>query len=267
VDGVSDADLYRRGAQTLVASWQEYARGASGAAVRRLPGVVVAIFPDGPERLFYNNALIERDLTAAGRSGALDALETAYAAAGVTRFAAWVHESDYRMREAVEARGYTLEESTRAMAIALDGLTVPEPDIELAPAAWSQYVRFLETFAGVPSGLLAGTDPSAFHVLLAGSGRQDVAAAIAIDVDGDCGIYNVATIERARRRGLGTALTALHLHEARRRGCHTATLQSTAMAERLYAGIGFRDLGRILEYTPSGAVKIGPVGRGRHLCV
>jgi ribosomal protein S18 acetylase RimI-like enzyme len=243
----------------MVASWKEYARGASGAVVRRLPGVVVAIFPDGPERLFYNNALIERGLTAAGRSDALDAMETAYAAVGVTRFAAWVHESDYGMRDAVEARGYTFEESTRAMAIALDGLTIPEPDIELAPAAWSQYLRFLETLAGVPSGLLAGTDPSAFHVLLAVSGGENVAAAIAIDVVGDCGIYNVATIERARRRGLATALTARHLHQARRRGCHTATLQSTAMAEQLYAGAGFRDLGRILEYIPSAAVRIGPV--------
>jgi hypothetical protein len=148
----------------MVASWKEYARGASGAAVRRLPGVVAAIFPDGPERLFYNNALIERGLTAAGRSDALDAMETAYAAVGVTRFAAWVHESDYGMSDAVEGRGYTFEESTRAMAIALDDLTIPEPDIELAPAAWSQYLRFLETFAGVPSGLLAGTDPGAISV-------------------------------------------------------------------------------------------------------
>jgi ribosomal protein S18 acetylase RimI-like enzyme len=103
----------------------------------------------------------------------------------------------------------------------------------------------------VPSGLLAGTDASAFHVLLARIGGEIAASAISLDVDGDCGIYNVATIEHARRRGLGTALTALHLHQARRRGCQTATLQSTEMAERLYASVGFRDLGLILEYVPS----------------
>jgi hypothetical protein len=34
------------------------------------------------------------------------------------------------------------------------------------------------------------------------------------------------------------------------RGCSTASLQSTAMAERVYAAAGFRDLGRILEYVP-----------------
>ena len=73
---------------------------------------------------------------------------------------------------------------------------------------------------------------------------------MAFDRDGDCGIYNVTTLERARRRGLGTALTVVHLHDALARGCQTASLQSTAMAERVYAAVGFRDLGRILEYVP-----------------
>ena len=48
-------------------------------------------------------------------------------------------------------------------------------------------------------------------------------------------------------------LTAIHLHDARARGCRTASLQSTAMAERVYAAAGFRDLGRILEYVPRSA--------------
>jgi len=34
------------------------------------------------------------------------------------------------------------------------------------------------------------------------------------------------------------------------RGCQTASLQSTPMAERVYAAAGFRDLGRIFEYVP-----------------
>ena len=60
----------------------------------------------------------------------------------------------------------------------------------------------------------------------------------------------MSTLEPARRRGLGTALTARHVHDAAERGCATASLQSTAMAERVYAAVGFRDLGRILEYVP-----------------
>jgi hypothetical protein len=43
-------DLYRRGAETLVASWAAYARAAPDAAVRVAPGVAAAVFPHEPER-------------------------------------------------------------------------------------------------------------------------------------------------------------------------------------------------------------------------
>ena len=60
----------------------------------------------------------------------------------------------------------------------------------------------------------------------------------------------MATLAHARRRGLGTALTALHVQDARERGLETASLQATEMAEGMYAAVGFRDLGRILEFVP-----------------
>src|ERR687885_2485155 len=106
---LTDADLYLRGSETLLASWQEYARGATGAAVQRHPGVAAAVFPNEPERDVYNNALLERGLAPAARAAALDAMEAAYAAAGVTRYAAWLHESDEAMRGELERRGYTLD--------------------------------------------------------------------------------------------------------------------------------------------------------------
>src|SRR6266487_2546155 len=106
---LTDADLYLRGAETLLASWAECARGATGAALRRSPGVATAVFPNEPERAVYNNALLERDLTAAERADALDAMEAAYAAAGVTRFAAWVHERDEAMRGELRSEEHTSE--------------------------------------------------------------------------------------------------------------------------------------------------------------
>ena len=224
---MTDADLYQRGARTLLGSWEEYARGATGAAVRRFPGGAAAVFPGEPER-----------------ADALQAMEAAYGAAGVTRFAAWVHERDQAMRGDLERRGYTLDESTRAMGMALHDLRLPRPRIELAQPDWSEYLRIL----GVPPDFLSGADPAAYHVLIARLDGENVAAAMAFDLAGDCGIYALGTLEHARRRGLGTALTTLHLHDALARGCQTASLQSTPMAERIYAAVGFRDLGRILEY-------------------
>jgi ribosomal protein S18 acetylase RimI-like enzyme len=246
---LTDADLYLRGAETLLGSWKEYGRGASGAAVQRFPGVATAVFPNEPERAVYNNALLDPELAAAERADALDTMEAAYAAAGVTRFAAWVHERDQAMRGDLEQRGYTLDSSTRAMGMALDEIRLPRPQLDLGPPDWLEYLRILGSF-GAPPGLLSGADPARFHVLVARLGGKNVATAMAFDHRGDCGIYNVGTLERARRRGLGTALTALQVHDALARGCQTASLQSTAMAEGVYAAVGFRDLGRILEYVP-----------------
>jgi GNAT superfamily N-acetyltransferase len=241
----TDADLYQRGMRTLVASWAAYARGTDGAAVYRLPGVSVAVFPAGPEHAVYNNAALELDLGPAERAAALDAMQTAYSATGVTGFAAWVHQSDLPMRSDLERRGYRLQESTRAMGMPAADVRLPRPELDLGPPDWTQYLRIL----GVPPGLLDGVDHGSFRLLIARLGGESVAAAMAFDSGGDCGIYNVSTLERARRRGLGTALTAMHVYDALDRGCDTASLQSTPAAERIYATVGFRDLGLILEYT------------------
>ncbi len=178
---LTDADLYLRGAETLLASWEEYARGATGAAVHRFPGVAIAVFPNEPERAVYNNALLERDLAAAERADAIDAIEAAYAAAGVTRFAAWVHESDEAMCGDLERRGYTLDESTRAMGMVLDDIRLPRPEIELRPADWFEYLRII----GMPAGFLSGADRATFHVLVARLGGENVATAMAFDFGSD----------------------------------------------------------------------------------
>jgi ribosomal protein S18 acetylase RimI-like enzyme len=243
---MTDTDLYLRGAKTVLASWEAYARGSAGATVRRRPGVAAAVFPNGPERGVYNNAVLERGLAGGERAEAVDAMEAAYAGAGVTRFAAWVHESDAAMRRQLEQRGYELDLTTRAMGMALDEIRLPRPEIEPAPVDWPEVMRMF----GLPPGLLSGADHAPFRLIAACLGGNRVAAATAFDCGSDRGIYNVGTLERARRHGLATALTAHLVHDALARGCRTATLQSTAMAERVYVAVGFRDLGRIFEYVP-----------------
>jgi GNAT superfamily N-acetyltransferase len=122
------------------------------------------------------------------------------------------------------------------------------PELELADLAWADYLRVF----GMPEGLLAGGDLSAFAIVSARVAGRPVSTAMAFDHDGDCGIYNVGTLEHARRRGIATALTSWHLRAALDRGCRTASVQSTPMAEHVYAAAGFRDLGRFLEYVPAG---------------
>jgi ribosomal protein S18 acetylase RimI-like enzyme len=242
--------LYERQIATLVASWAVEAAGAPGASLWTEEDVTVCRFPAGPERDIFNNALLARGMDAGRSERAVAAMERAYDDAGIRRYAAWVHETDAVTIAALTGRGYRLEESTRAMAMSLDDLASPPPDIDAGLADWAAYLRIL-CAEGLPDGLLAGVDPHAFHVHIARLDGRDVASALAYDHDGDCGIFNVGTFPEARRRGLGGALTALVLHAARDRGCTTASLQATPMAERLYASLGFLDLGRFLEYVPA----------------
>ena len=236
--------VYERGIETALRCWEAFARATPGAGLVRSHGVAAAVFPDEPERQVYNNAVLTRDLDAAERADAIEAMESAYSEAGVKEFAAWAHESDRAMQRELARRGYVVAERTRAMAIELDDRLPDAPEVEQANLEWAEYVdRF-----GLPPGLLADLDLSPFHLLV---GRADEAAAttaLAFDWDGDCGIYNVTTLAHARRRALGSALTALQLRHARARGCATASLQATPMAEPMYAQIGFRDLGRIEEF-------------------
>ncbi len=242
----SDEELYLRGTETLIASWEMYTRGVPDAAVYRFPGVDVAVFVHEPERGVYNNALLGRGLASQEREAALDALAATYAAAGITRFAAWVHERDAAMRGDLEGRGYRLDASTRAMGMTLADMCLRRPQIEAASLDWGEYIRLF----GYPAGLLGRADHRAFHLVVARLGGEPAASAMAFDHGGDSGIFNVATLEHARRRGLGAALVTHQMHDARDRGSQTASLQSTPMAERMYAALGYRDLGRMLEYGP-----------------
>ena len=74
-------------------------------------------------------------------------------------------------------------------------------------------------------------------------GRLDgyaVGTSLAIRSDTASGVYNVVTLERARRRGVGTALTWAAVAAGKAWGRDTIVLQSSAMAESMYRAMGFR---------------------------
>jgi GNAT superfamily N-acetyltransferase len=240
-------DLYRRQAATLVASWRAYARHSERARVEEVDGAAVCLFPSAPESAVYNNALLPRGLDRDQAAETIAAVEAAYRVEAIPSYAIWAHDSEPATVAAIEARGLRFDSSTRAMAMSLDALTAPRPTLELGDLGWDEYVDRME---GMP-GLLAGALAAEFHLRVARLDGRDVGAVIAFDHDGDRGIFNLGTKLAARRRGIGTALTALQLHEARDRGCVTASLQSTPIAESVYAALGFEDLGRYLEYVPA----------------
>jgi hypothetical protein len=128
----TDLELHQRGLRTALACWQQFARARPRAAVTHLADVSVATFPHGPESAVYNNAVLRRGLRAEA-GPALDAMEAAYSACGITRFAAWAHESDQAPLVELDRRGYRLDEWTRAMGLDLDPFGSPfEADDRIA---------------------------------------------------------------------------------------------------------------------------------------
>jgi len=237
---VNDRELYERGIATALATWEIYAAGAERASLRRGTGHHAAVFPSGPEREFLNNTVLDPGLGTAELAVVLDEVEDRYA--GVEKYAVWVTDDETRAATFLEDRGYVFDTSTAAMAVELTG-PVAVPAYDAGPTDWSAYVEF-------EHGLLAGVDPGAFLVVTALVDGQVVSAALGFENEGDLGVFNVGTLEPARRRGLATALTASLVNAAVERGCTTATLQATPMAERVYEACGFRTVARILEYVP-----------------
>lgn len=62
------------------------------------------------------------------------------------------------------------------------------------------------------------------------------------------GVYNIATISAARRRGFGEAMTARALADGRAAGCDVAALQASSMGRPIYERMGFRMAVRYIGY-------------------
>jgi GNAT superfamily N-acetyltransferase len=62
------------------------------------------------------------------------------------------------------------------------------------------------------------------------------------------GVYSIATIESARRRGYGAAMTARVVADGVVAGCDVAALQASQMGRPIYERLGFRTVVRYAAY-------------------
>ena len=77
-------------------------------------------------------------------------------------------------------------------------------------------------------------------------GAEPVACAMTLVSHRIAGVFYVATVEHARRRGLGDALTRLAARTGFEMGAEAAWLGASEMGAGLYRRIGFEDLGTTL---------------------
>ncbi len=135
---------------------------------------------------------------------------------------------------------------------------VPVLDREQLAAFHSVLTRgFPEDFedAGATATIMAGTASVAGEIgylephgpptrWLGSVDGRPVATARLHTAAGVAGIYTVITVEDARRRGYGEAMTRVALHAARDAGLRIATLQASDAGRGIYERIGFREVCR-----------------------
>lgn len=104
----------------------------------------------------------------------------------------------------------------------------------------------------VPSAPMARwtTENDAFDVYVAHWDGRVVAALATLRKGHVVGVYHVATVAGARRRGIAGNLLIMALREAQAAGCTLATLTATSEARHLYERLGFRSCGTIEQWAP-----------------
>jgi ribosomal protein S18 acetylase RimI-like enzyme len=96
------------------------------------------------------------------------------------------------------------------------------------------------------SALLGEASPQRFYLARL---EEDPVAAVELTLAADvAGVYNLSTRVGRRNRGIGGALLAEALADARAMGHRTAVLQAAPAAAGLYRRLGFREFGVITEH-------------------
>jgi GNAT superfamily N-acetyltransferase len=205
-------------------------------------GLVASVVPSAPDSPTLNAAVaIEADEAPAH----LEELRTRYADAKVRRWGVWLDSRASLAAQALTQAGMVPTTASPGMGAHIDELQTtgngaPTPaDLptvgRVNDLAYGNYDGRLErTLAPLPNGVLHG-----YRVDHQG---KPAAVALALHHNEDCGVSFVATVPKARRRGLASEVMREALSEARRQGCTTTTLQATDVGERLYRALGYRHL-------------------------
>lgn len=236
----------RRMRRSMRAAWRALGTGSDSARVVEREGLLAAVLPAVPERSVFNSVLYERpqDLAAA-----LPQLGPIYERAGVRAWTVWVPEDDEDSARLLESAGHHLDAAPRAMVLDLAELDPTGPtDLDWTSQGSLQDVKRINDAAyGYADRTFArgiGDPPDgAWRIHTARLEGRPASVLTTTDVDGDCGVWWVATVPEARGRGLARKLLRATLDEAKQRGGETSTLQATKMGYPVYERLGYRDIG------------------------
>ena len=240
------------GQDTLIACWAALATISRGAEVVRSPTSVAAVFPAWVP---LNNAIAVASLDSEPMAKR-DVLRLAaeYASAGVDTWAYWIPSGarTFDARDEIVLHGVERDITTLVMTAALADQFRSDSEVMRT----SIFSAVQATDAAVPVAKLDAPDgvPGLDAWVLVVDGMA-VCGAWTFRHGGDCGVYGVGTVPELRRRGLARRLMEHVLDHAAQLGAGSASLQSTAMGQRLYESLGFLPAGRYEEwlYSATGA--------------
>ena len=209
------------------------------------------------------DATIERVLDTVGRDG--------------VPFTWWVMPSfapaDLAAR--LERRGLVHDGAWPALALAIRDLVAPpavdgleirrvtndaelDAYLDIVGQTLSPSAAFTAMLADASRRIGFGLDAPEEHFIGLLDGAP-VAASSLVVAGGAAGIYNVGTLEPARRRGIGAAMTSAAIRRGAERGLELATLQSSTMGRAVYERLGFTFVCDLDPYRSAPALHtIGP---------
>jgi ribosomal protein S18 acetylase RimI-like enzyme len=172
-------------------------------------------------------------------------------------FAWWVmpSASPADVAERLAARSLAEGDPWPAMTVAADALVEPPRvnGLEIRRITTSKdFDHYIGVFAPILSPSQAFTDFLVHATARIGFGEdapeqhflgllhgEPVATTSLVTAGGAAGIYNVTTVEAARGRGIGAAMTAEAVRHGAARGYPMATLQASTMGRPVYERLGF----------------------------
>jgi GNAT superfamily N-acetyltransferase len=228
--------------------------GQEDARVLEYDGVIGSLAPAVAERSIFNSVAYE---TADALAAARESLAEEYSKAGCA-WTVWVPEDDTDASGMLDSLGHHLDGKPRLMTMEIDGFEEPDmTDIDWTGDGSAEVMARINDLAwGYKEGTFAagmGDNPDGLHIYTANVDGTPAATVSALDVDGDCGIYCVATLEAARGKGLSTALMKRAIWDGAQRGCKTTTLQASKDGAPIYERLGYGDFGalELWEYRES----------------
>jgi len=265
LQSVNDNNLFRAMDQNMGGYWSRYGL-AEGCTLHSTPAVTW-IYTGLQFSLFNGVTVVDTD--ADGVKQTVEGLRSHIA----TRPAPvlwWISPQSRpdNIGSLLEQHGLQAVGEVPAMAMPLEdlddrletipGFTVERVDIADKQATWGRIAAIgngcSDDVIREMSQLEGSIDDPRYREQLRYIGYLDgepVASTAVVLEAGIAGVYAVATVPKARRKGIGQYLTVMPLLEARRRGYRVGILQSSSAGYSIYRRIGFKDVFKYKLYMQS----------------